>query len=124
MMTSCILQEKIQDVTVVPLRNRKIRDWELDGLLRVRSVEQVTLAKLTLQSLAELLDKISNIVITKEVSNQIKNALELIQMATKILKKGDLEGGFLAGKKAFVISETAFTDPSLLALLYFPDDQK
>lgn len=103
---------------------KKVRSWELDHLLRIRSVEQLTSAKLTLQSLAKLLREISNIVITDTVGDHIQKALKLIEDSTRLLKEGDLKNGFLTSKEAFVISEAAFTDPSLLALLYFPDDQK
>jgi phosphatidylinositol glycan class S len=35
-----------------------------------------------------------------------------------------LDHAFNDSKEAFLSAEDAFTDPSLLALLYFPDDQK
>ena len=108
----------------MPLLSSKPRDWELDALLRIRAVEQLTSAKLTLQSLAQLLEEISNIVITDTVGNRIKDALSLVQRSADRLSRGDLNNAFLLSKEAFVTAEAAFTDPSLLALLYFPDDQK
>ncbi|XP_014218930.1 GPI transamidase component PIG-S [Copidosoma floridanum] len=117
-------KESIGGVGLAPLEGLKPRGWEVDDLLRIRSVEQLTSAKLTLQSLARLLKEISNIVITDQVGERINRALTLIQRSTELLSKGDLKNGFLASKEAFVQSEAAFTDPSLLALLYFPDDQK
>ncbi|XP_011495215.1 PREDICTED: GPI transamidase component PIG-S [Ceratosolen solmsi marchali] len=117
-------KEEISRTSMAELSGLKPRDWEVDDLLRMRSVEQLTSAKLTLQSLARLLREISNIVITETVGGRIMRALELIELSAKLLNEGDLKGGFLASKEAFVMSEAAFTDPSLLALLYFPDDQK
>ncbi|XP_012270747.1 GPI transamidase component PIG-S isoform X2 [Orussus abietinus] len=114
----------ISGVTVTPPPNLKPRDWELDGLLRIRSVEQLTSAKLTLQSLAQLLGEISNIVITDTVGDRIKRALDCVTRSADLLKKGRLEEGFLLSKEAFVAAEKAFSDSSLLALLYFPEDQK
>lgn len=109
---------------ISPLDELNLRAWELDGLLRIRAIEQLTSAKLTLQSLAQLLEKISNIVITDTVGNRINYALELVQRAANKLHDGELEEGFILSKEAFLTAEAAFTDPSLLALLYFPDDQK
>lgn len=109
---------------MTPLVGSKPREWELDALLRVRAIEQLTSAKLTLQSLAQLLEEISNIVITDTVGNRIKTALELVQLSADKLENGELTEGFLLSKEAFVTAEAAFTDPSLLALLYFPEDQK
>ncbi|XP_015118142.1 GPI transamidase component PIG-S isoform X2 [Diachasma alloeum] len=108
---------------VIPLVDSKPRQWELDALLRVRAIEQLTSAKLTLQSLAQLLEEISNIVITDTVANRIKSVLELVQRSAEKLERGQLTEGFLLSKKAFITAEAAFTDPSLLALLYFPEDQ-
>ncbi|KAG7212200.1 hypothetical protein KM043_012540 [Ampulex compressa] len=114
----------INGVTAVPLVGLNSRDWEVDALLRVRTIEQLTSAKLTLQSLAQLLKEISNIVITDVVGNRIKTALHLVQSSAEALKHGDLMQGFLLSKEAFVTAEAAFSDPTLLALLYFPEDQK
>ncbi|XP_048506657.1 GPI transamidase component PIG-S isoform X2 [Athalia rosae] len=114
----------ISGTSIVQLDNSKPRQWELDALLRIKAVEQLTSAKLTLQSLAQLLEEISNIVITDTVGDRINGALELVEDSAKKLNRGELLDGFALSKEAFVTAETAFTDPSLLALLYFPDDQK
>ncbi|XP_043501320.1 GPI transamidase component PIG-S [Polistes fuscatus] len=114
----------ISSVTVVPLVGLKSRDWEVDALLRVRAMEQLTSAKLTLQSLAQLLTEINRIVITDVVGNRIKIALDLVERSAELLKNGDLMNGFMLSKDAFITAEEAFSDPTLLALLYFPEDQK
>jgi len=41
-----------------------------------------------------------------------------------LLNNGDQEKALVYAKLAFKNSEDAFAHPSLLALLYFPDDQK
>ncbi|XP_047352200.1 GPI transamidase component PIG-S isoform X2 [Vespa velutina] len=114
----------ISSVTVVPLVGLKSRDWEVDALLRVRAMEQLTSAKLTLQSLAQLLTEINRIVITDVVGNRIKVALDLVERSAELLRHGDLMNGFILSKDAFITAEEAFSDPTLLALLYFPEDQK
>ncbi|XP_011164889.2 GPI transamidase component PIG-S [Solenopsis invicta] len=116
--------KSINGATAVPLVGLKSRDWEIDSLLRFRTVEQLTSAKLTLQSLARLLKEISNIVITDIVGNRINTALDLVHESAEHLRRGDLERSFILSKEAFIISEAAFSDPTLLALLYFPEDQK
>ncbi|CAL7942754.1 unnamed protein product [Xylocopa violacea] len=114
----------LNGVTTVPSVGLKLRDWEVDALLRVRTIEQLTSAKLTLQSLARLLREIGNIVVTDVVGDRIKTALRLAENSARQLAYGDLAGAFLSSKEAFVTAEAAFSDPTLTALLYFPEDQK
>ncbi|CAK9816006.1 GPI transamidase component PIG-S [Anthophora plagiata] len=114
----------LHGITTVPSMGLKLRDWEVDALLRVRTIEQLTSAKLTLQSIAQLLQEIGNIVVTDVVGNRIKTALRLVENSAERLANGDLAEGFLLSKEAFVTAEAAFSDPTLFALQYFPDDQK
>jgi phosphatidylinositol glycan class S len=50
--------------------------------------------------------------------------VDCVERAADLLKIGQLDQAFNESKKAFLSAEAAFMDPSLLALLYFPDDQK
>ncbi|XP_020818951.1 LOW QUALITY PROTEIN: GPI-anchor transamidase component PIGS [Phascolarctos cinereus] len=101
-----------------------LRSWELDRLLWARTVENLFTVITTLTSLAELLDKIGNIVIKDDVASEVYRALDAFQEAAVELSAGNLEIGFRASQEAVTSSEKAFFDPSLLHLLYFPDDQK
>jgi len=74
--------------------------------------------------LSQLLSEISNIVINDAVGDSIYQAVDHVERAAKLLKIGQLDHAFNDSKEAFLSAEAAFTDPSLLALLYFPDDQK
>lgn len=47
-----------------------------------------------------------------------------VQLSLEELEAGRLLLAFQASKDAITSSEKAFFDPSLLHLLYFPDDQK
>ncbi|KAL0868020.1 hypothetical protein ABMA27_008673 [Loxostege sticticalis] len=107
-----------------PLRSVTPRRWEVDSLLRLRTVEQLTSAERTLQSLAQLLGEISNIVINDEVGASINSAVDSIQEASEVMSQGHLVEAYRVSLKAHTAAETAFMEPSLLALLYFPDDQK
>ncbi|XP_004706984.1 GPI transamidase component PIG-S [Echinops telfairi] len=101
-----------------------LMSWELDRLLWARSVENLATATTTLTSLAQLLDKISNIVIKDDVASEVYRAVAAVQKAAEELATGHLASAFLASQEAVTSSERAFFDPSLLHLLYFPDDQK
>lgn len=104
--------------------NTSIADWELDYLYRRRTLENLAMATSTLRSLAQLLGEISNIVINNEVANHVLEAVDATETSLDLLSEGDILGAFLSSKQSYVSSEKAFFDSSMLALLYFPDDQK
>nr|XP_040565313.1 GPI transamidase component PIG-S-like [Lepeophtheirus salmonis] len=101
-----------------------IRLWEKEFLFRLRGMENLLLSRLTLQSLAHLLYKISNIVITDEIGEEVLKSVACFKEGSSKFSSGLIEDGFRDSKCAFKSSEKAFFDPSLLALLYFPEDQK
>ncbi|XP_010863991.2 GPI transamidase component PIG-S isoform X1 [Esox lucius] len=107
-----------------PCGNAGLADWELDRLMWTRSVENVATATTTITSLAQLLDQIGNIVINDNIAEQVSSAVASLQLAVGQLEVGNLGLAMQYSKEAILQSERAFFDPSLLHLLYFPDDQK
>lgn len=101
-----------------------IENTDLQAFMKKQAEKMIDSSKRTLKSLAQLLLEISSIVISDDVANRIKVAIKAAEEAEIYLKRGDLKEGLEKAKVAFWNSESAFSDPSLLALLYFPDDQK
>ncbi|XP_066502099.1 GPI transamidase component PIG-S [Hoplias malabaricus] len=101
-----------------------VADWELDRLMWSRSVENIATASTTITSLAQLLDQIGNIVINDNIAQQVSSAVMSLQAAVAELEAGNLAFALQYSREAILASERAFFDPSLLHLLYFPDDQK
>lgn len=111
-------------VKVVDPGRKIVSNWELDEWLRERCVENMFTSASTLHSLAQLLDKISNIVINDDIATQVELAVQSIEHSRQLLGHGQLREAFLISRQAREASESAFFDPSLLELLYFPEDQK
>jgi len=109
---------------VVEPGGRIVSDWELDQWLRERCIENMFTSASTLHSLGELLDKIGNIVINDDIAAEVVLAVESIEHGRQLLADGQLREAFLVSRQARDASEKAFFDPSLLELLYFPEDQK
>ncbi|KAM6986933.1 GPI transamidase component PIG-S [Aplochiton taeniatus] len=109
---------------VAPVSRVGLADWELDRLMWSRSVENVATATTTITSLAQLLEQIGNIVINDNIAQQVSSAVTSIQLAVAELEAGNLAFALQYSREAILASERAFFDPSLLHLLYFPDDQK
>ena len=55
---------------------------------------------------------------------QVSSTVTALQLAVGELEAGNLGLALQYSKEAILASERAFFDPSLLHLLYFPDDQK
>eukprot|EP00057_Strongylocentrotus_purpuratus_P030336 XP_781371.3 PREDICTED: GPI transamidase component PIG-S-like isoform X2 [Strongylocentrotus purpuratus] len=116
--------DDIESVLLEKPKEHSVLDWEYDSLLRRHCVENLASASASLFSLSQLLEKISNIVINDDIAKQVYTAVESIQSSHRFLAEGKLHPAFHASKRALIASEKAFFDPSLLQLLYFPDDQK
>lgn len=65
-----------------------------------------------------------NVVTAVLLSRQVSSAVTSVQLAVAELEAGNLNFALQYSKEAILASQTAFFDPSLLHLLYFPDDQK
>lgn len=111
-------------VKVVEPGRKTLSDWEVDEWMRERYIENMFTSASTLHSLGQLLDKISNIVINDDIAAQVVLTVESIEHGRQLLADGQLREAFLVARQARDASEKAFFDPSLLELLYFPEDQK
>ena len=101
-----------------------VASWEVDYLFLKGTIDNLRKSASNLVSLASLLGKIANIVIRNDIRLLLEQAVQNITKSKLLLSYGQLRDSFLASKSAVVSSERAFYDHSLLALLYFPDDQK
>ncbi|KAL5477041.1 hypothetical protein EMCRGX_G023783 [Ephydatia muelleri] len=114
----------IKDVEFSPNDSSRVTDWQLDLLLTAKIVEGVSMATSSLISLVELLDKVKNMVISDHIRDEVVSSVEDIQQCHRNLKEGNMSSAYWNARSAVLSSEAAFFDPSILALLYFPDDQK
>ena len=110
--------------TVSAFDRRGVMKWEVYHLLLSETVSNLKKSTSTLVSLTELLEKISNIVIRDDIKELIEAAVSNITDSKNFLEDGQIEKSFNSSRAAVFNSEKAFYDHSLLALLYFPDDQK
>jgi GPI-anchor transamidase subunit S len=102
----------------------KPRLWEKDMYLRNGAIHLIYSASSTLQSLIKLLDDIKNIVIGDHVGAEIQKAYENVVKAKQNLMENQIHEAVKYAREAFIAAEKAFNDPSLLELLYFPEEQK
>jgi len=99
-------------------------EWELDSVMRSIVNAHLNTTLSSLLSIQSLIGKIGNIVIQKEISHKMHSAVESAHESLHQLSIGQLGQAYFASTRGYRDSETAFFHPSLLSLLYFPDDQK
>ncbi|CAG9864169.1 unnamed protein product [Phyllotreta striolata] len=89
-----------------------------------KAQEMLASTRRTLKSLAKLLSEIANIVISEDVGRKIRRSLKALEDGETFSKEGRVDEALKAAKVAYENSESAFGDPSLLAMQYFPEEDK
>ena len=62
--------------------------------------------------------------VSEAVRDEIVTSIQMDMHSKEAMLNGNLRQAYQDAQVSLVCAEKAFFDPSLLALLYFPDDQK
>ncbi|CAO3625978.1 unnamed protein product [Cunninghamella blakesleeana] len=101
-----------------------ITTLEKDNLIRQRIMENIVNSISTLHSLSQLVLEIPNMVVLDHIQYQVRESLESIQSARDELKNGNYGKALKHSIDAIELSEKAFFDPTMVSMLYFPDEHK
>ncbi|KAJ2749701.1 GPI transamidase component [Coemansia pectinata] len=101
-----------------------ISSWELDALMRQWMVANHQTAITTLQSLVRLVESMENMVVMDEIKVQVDQSLSALRSIPQALSSGNQLLAFELAANASYFAEGAFFDPSMVSLLYFPDQHK
>lgn len=103
---------------------RGVSCWELDQLQRLWLVVSRQTAYRTLRSLVRMVDKLTDMVVMDEIQEKVQRALDSLESVERELEGGNQQKAFKWATKASELAETAFFDPSMVSMLYFPDQHK
>ncbi|KAJ2728310.1 GPI transamidase component [Coemansia sp. BCRC 34962] len=109
-------------VTVQRATATGISAWELDALMRQWMAANRQTAITTLQSLVRLVESMENMVVMDEIKAQVDQSLSALRSIPQAYDS-HLRAFELAAN-ASNSAEGAFFDPSMVSLLYFPDQHK
>lgn len=101
-----------------------VTTWELDSLVRRRIIENIIESIHTLRSLTSLVRSLENIVILDSVAEDVNKAVESIELSIQALIDGDIDKSRINSVNAFYYSDKAYFDPTMVGMLYFPDEHK
>ncbi|CAA7264338.1 unnamed protein product [Cyclocybe aegerita] len=96
-----------------------ISDWQLDALLRRRTLENEAASQDTLLSIIKLVDKIENMPVKEDVRGDVEGALNALTKMRDSSGKS-LKETFTHSAQSFGLASRAFFSPGMIALLYFP----
>ncbi len=99
-----------------------ITSLELDRLLRERTVQNIADASSTLASLSRLINNLPNMIVRDHIQTQVLQSLGYLEKARDYLAENKLEAAAVNGRQAVVSAEAAFSDKSMVSLLYFPSE--
>ncbi|KAI9202737.1 phosphatidylinositol-glycan biosynthesis class S protein, partial [Polychytrium aggregatum] len=112
------------EITVESSPSKGITQWELARLIRKRTAQNLLDAIATLNSLATLISDMENMVVLDEIRTKVVGSLEALDQGYQALARGDIDAASQHATTAIVLSESAFFDPTMVSLLYFPDEHK
>ncbi|KAJ3026888.1 UNVERIFIED_CONTAM: hypothetical protein HDU68_004901 [Siphonaria sp. JEL0065] len=112
-----------------------ITKWELDRLTRFTTVKNIEDAISTLNSLITLIESMENMVVLDHIRDEITLSLNSIYKVQQILSSSNTlainelgqnqyDVALAASRVAITAAERAFFDPTMVSLLYFPDEHK
>ncbi|KAG6919803.1 hypothetical protein DXG01_000305 [Tephrocybe rancida] len=100
-----------------------LTDWQIDALLRYRTLSNSKGSQDTLRSIVSLVDQIENMPVGQDVRGDVQGALNALEEMFAS-SKASLVDTFHQSTRAFTLSSRAFFNPGMLALLYFPAEHK
>eukprot|EP00039_Didymoeca_costata_P013319 m.200554 g.200554 ORF g.200554 m.200554 type:complete len:511 (-) comp15738_c0_seq2:76-1608(-) len=106
-----------------PCHVNRLDHWELDRFLRRQYQRNMKRTKDGLMGLKQSLEEIPNMVIEDAIQSTVEQSVAHAQSALQAINVGDLPKAFSESNLAMQDAEKAFYNPSILGLLYFPQDE-
>lgn len=105
-----------------------LEPWQLDALLRSRLSEATKSSVETLHAIIKLVSDIPNMRVGRQVQHSVRTSLSHLSSAQSSLHSSSsslpLSLSLSHAAKALTLASKAYFDPSMLGLLYFPQEHK
>ncbi|KAI8328083.1 phosphatidylinositol-glycan biosynthesis class S protein [Choanephora cucurbitarum] len=111
-------------ITFAPAHHTGITILEKDQLVQSRTLENAVNAISTLKSLAQLVQEIPNMVVEDHISDKVHQSLDALERVQLALKSKNYQDALQSSIEAIQLAEKAFFDPTMVSMLYFPDEHK
>jgi len=98
--------------------------WEQDAMLRTRIIETLVEARQTLASLLRLVAAQGHMVVHDEIAEMVAQSVHHVDASHTALMKHNVTEAFAHSQEAYRLADTAFFDPHMVGMVYFPDEHK
>jgi phosphatidylinositol glycan class S len=105
---------------IMSLDDGPLSQWQMDSILRRRSLENVISTTGTLESITKLVSQIENMPVKEDVRGDIQDALNSLELTYK--SSNSAKSALEYSARATTLASRAFYNPGMLALLYFPPE--
>ncbi|RUS21025.1 hypothetical protein BC937DRAFT_93809 [Endogone sp. FLAS-F59071] len=112
------------NITFAPSPQTAMTVMEMDRVVRQRTAENIVTAISTLKSLAQLVSEIPNMVVLDQIQTEVTQALDSLRLSCDALQTGDYASSLAHSIRAVERAERAFFNPTMVSMLYFPDEHK
>lgn len=102
-------------------REAGLSSWQLDTMLRKRSIENIRDSQDTLRSIVRLVNQIENMPVGEKVRGAVDASLAALRQLQSVRSTKDI---FRRSADAVHSASSAFFSPDMLAMLYFPAEHK
>ncbi|CAO3684438.1 unnamed protein product [Umbelopsis ramanniana] len=116
--------ESSYEISLPPTPQTAVTVIEMDAVVKQRIAENVVNSIATLKSLAKLVTEIPNMVVLDHIRTEVQLSLDSLNQACQALQQEDYLKALQHSIHAIERSEKAFFDPTMVSMLYFPDEHK
>jgi len=116
--------ESSYEISFGPAPKTAVTVIEMDAIVKQRIAENVVNSIATLKSLAQLVIDIPNMVVLDHIRTEVQVSLDSLNQACQALQQEDYLKALQHSINAIERSEKAFFDPTMVSMLYFPDEHK
>jgi phosphatidylinositol glycan class S len=108
----------------LPAASSGLASWQLDALVRQRTVADLSVACKTLGSLANIAQQLPNLEMPDLIGQQVQQAMTALGQAAALVRGGDYQAASHSAQLARSNADAAFLHPAVLAQNNFPDSHK
>ena len=101
-----------------------LTSFEWDRWTRVQTIQNLVDTIETLSSLSRMIQSLPGMVVLDEIQRKVEKSLDSVKESHQALDSGSFDKASSKAREAVQYAESAFFDPTMVSMLYFPSEHK